>query len=299
MHCVNQKLDFLMNNILSLFDKHAPLILINSSRKNLPWITDNIRLLQNLRDSARKKYIKSNKQEHFDYYKMLRNYTQFAIRSEKKAYLNMCLNLSNEQSVWREMRSLNIVSSRKTNNIPHNLLNLSDMNKLFTSPIVKNIPNNYLFYLSHYANKYQASKVIIMNLILLQNLMFLLYFIASNLKLLVTIILVLQWYKCVVFPTAWKVALVRPLPRATQPNTFNDLRPIAILPMLSKLCEKILETQLRAHLNKFNILPKYQSGFRPGYSCGTCLAKNHRWYYKILRREKIYYISFYRLHQSI
>ena len=35
--------------------------------------------------------------------------------------------------------------------------------------------------------------------------------------------------------------------------------------------ERILNNQIRDHVNEFNILPPCQSGFRPGYSCTTAL----------------------------
>lgn len=73
------------------------------------------------------------------------------------------------------------------------------------------------------------------------------------------------------FPSLWKLAYVTPLPKVSSPVEFKDLRPISILPALSKLYEKILYLQLKEHLNKYNILPSVQSGFRAGHGCETAL----------------------------
>lgn len=43
------------------------------------------------------------------------------------------------------------------------------------------------------------------------------------------------------------------------------------MPVLSKVVEKIMNYQIRDHINRYNILPPHQSGFRAGYSCATAL----------------------------
>lgn len=75
------------------------------------------------------------------------------------------------------------------------------------------------------------------------------------------------------FPKAWKTSYIIPLPKNNHPSSFTDLRPVSILPTLSKVIEKICEKQIREHLNSFEILPKFQSGFRPGHSCATALLR--------------------------
>lgn len=76
-----------------------------------------------------------------------------------------------------------------------------------------------------------------------------------------------------VFPTSWKKAHVIPIPKISNPQNFNDLRPISILPTLSKVLEKAIENQMLEHLNKNNIIQATQSGFRSGHSCTTALLK--------------------------
>lgn len=75
-----------------------------------------------------------------------------------------------------------------------------------------------------------------------------------------------------VYPSIWKEARVVPIPKNNRPTTITDLRPISILPVMSRIFERILERQLSKHINNFHILPSFQSGFRPGYSCTTALT---------------------------
>uniref|UniRef100_V5GR23 Putative RNA-directed DNA polymerase from transposon BS n=1 Tax=Anoplophora glabripennis TaxID=217634 RepID=V5GR23_ANOGL len=55
------------------------------------------------------------------------------------------------------------------------------------------------------------------------------------------------------------------------PRELKDLRPISILPALSKILEYIVKDQIMNHLTINNILPVEQSGFREGHSCSTAL----------------------------
>ena len=74
------------------------------------------------------------------------------------------------------------------------------------------------------------------------------------------------------FPLYWKKSRVVPIPKIKNPSELSHLRSISILPVLSKVLEKVLEKQIQSFLNKNNILPEKQSGFRPGYSCSTASA---------------------------
>ncbi len=51
----------------------------------------------------------------------------------------------------------------------------------------------------------------------------------------------------------------------------NNYQPVSILPVLSKVLEKIAHEQVYAHLRTSNYLSDRQSGFRKGYSTTTCL----------------------------
>lgn len=50
-----------------------------------------------------------------------------------------------------------------------------------------------------------------------------------------------------IFPDIWKQALVKPIPKINNPEDFKDLRPISILPALSKVMERIVDLQIRAY----------------------------------------------------
>ena len=58
----------------------------------------------------------------------------------------------------------------------------------------------------------------------------------------------------------------------TDPKNF---RPISLLPLISKIIERIIHDQTMNFLSDSNVLYKYQSGFRKFNSADTCLSYLH------------------------
>ena len=75
------------------------------------------------------------------------------------------------------------------------------------------------------------------------------------------------------FPSLWKEAKVKPLYKAGAKDDVNNYRPISILPTLSKLIEKWVNSQFFEYLNAFDLLHKSQSGFRPKHSTESALTR--------------------------
>ena len=76
-------------------------------------------------------------------------------------------------------------------------------------------------------------------------------------------------------PQAWKMAKVIPIFKAGNRKMLNNYRPISILPLVSKILEKAVHSQLLPYLTTNNLLSPNQSGFRPGYSTLAAVAHAH------------------------
>lgn len=74
-----------------------------------------------------------------------------------------------------------------------------------------------------------------------------------------------------IFPDAWKHAIVLPVPKIADPTALSHLRPISILPALSKLLEMVMAKQITEYVLQNNVIPSSQSGFRATYSTTTAL----------------------------
>ena len=72
-------------------------------------------------------------------------------------------------------------------------------------------------------------------------------------------------------PKEWKHARVIPLYKDGKCDEASNYRPISMLPIISKIMERIVHDQLYKVIEENNILNKWQSGFRPGYSTETAM----------------------------
>ena len=81
------------------------------------------------------------------------------------------------------------------------------------------------------------------------------------------------------FPSEWKAARVIPIFKKGQRTMLDNYRPISILPVVSKLMERILHDQMFDYLMNENILSEHQYGFRPSHSTTTTLLDcTNEWY---------------------
>lgn len=71
---IEDKAMFLSDNIVRLFDLHAPLRSIKISKPYLPWITENVKFMIKLRNLALNRFKRTRSPVHWEYYKQLRNY---------------------------------------------------------------------------------------------------------------------------------------------------------------------------------------------------------------------------------
>ncbi len=65
-----------------------------------------------------------------------------------------------------------------------------------------------------------------------------------------------------VFPTAEKCAKVTPLHKSDEKMVMDNYRPISVLPILSKVFERMVHNQLYTYLEENNLLSDCQFGFR-------------------------------------
>lgn len=65
------------------------------------------------------------------------------------------------------------------------------------------------------------------------------------------------------YPTQWKCAVIIMIPKPNKPeNNVSSYRPISLLPLFSKIFERIVSNRLMPILERQNIIPDYQFGFR-------------------------------------
>ena len=75
-----------------------------------------------------------------------------------------------------------------------------------------------------------------------------------------------------VFPDAFEVAKLKPTYKKGKKTNVSNYRPFSLLPVISKVIERIVHDQTNKFLSEYNILYNFQSAFRPNYSANLCLA---------------------------
>lgn len=286
---IDGKVSFFNENINILMDIHAPFKTSTFNKFHKPWVTDNVKLIMNLRDKAEKKFKRSKNPLHFDEYKNLRNFVNICIKREKRAYLQTSL-LKGSKDKWNALKKLNIVKKNKevTKIIPENLSNVNAINQHFVNsvPAINNPGNDIYDYYNNIKDTIKVSlqfkpisvsevcnylvsiktRAVGADGIHINFIILCCPFILDYICHIVNFCIINS-----VFPSEWKLAHVVPLPKTDSPTEYNHLRPINILAVLSKILEYAIKSQLVEHIEINNILPETQSGFRAGHSCATAL----------------------------
>ena len=74
------------------------------------------------------------------------------------------------------------------------------------------------------------------------------------------------------FPDSCKIAKLKPIYKKGSLTEASNYRPISLLPLISKVIEKVIHDQTSTFLNSRNLLYNYQSGFRKNHSTDFCLS---------------------------
>jgi len=86
------------------------------------------------------------------------------------------------------------------------------------------------------------------------------------------------------FPDCWKAAIVTPVLKSHKNFSLSNFRPISVLPIFSKVLERVVSDQIVDHFHKYNLFSQKQSGFRHGYSTQDVLLHVVNSCYKAIDR---------------
>ncbi|CAB3228376.1 unnamed protein product [Arctia plantaginis] len=289
-HDVNTMVYMFDAYISHLFDIHAPFKRIKVGNVPTPWITDVIKIMMTLRDEALARFHKTKSEAHKNYYKQLKNLVTSSLRQEKKAYFKFYVNNNskNPKDMWRHLKSISILNDSCGPSIPDHLNVADDINNFFLDlPGNTNADLDTLQYFKNSKlneNHFELKKISEKNVIEiintiktkayghdLVNIDMIRMTLPKTLETITSIIN--KSIETKVFPDSWKIALVKPIPKTRHVIHVKDLRPISILPVISKIIERVVEKQLKPYLESNSILPLHQSGFRSGHGTATALTQ--------------------------
>lgn len=288
LNSVNDMVSSLSNLIVNLFDAFAPEKTITLRGHQLPWLTSNVRYIMQLRNKAHTKFRLSHSEADKDEYKKLKSLVNCSIYSEKVAYFNDNINknIGNGKKLWKNLKSTVLPDFNGCTELPDSFNDPNLINQSFLNiPGENNIDISHLTYFEYHrycngtfrlqpVHENEVAKIILRiksnatgsdmisrDMILLT--------LPSTLKIITAIIN--SSIREGVFPSMWKSAIVRPIPKKSNPTDLKDLRPISILPYLSKILEKVVYNQVVCYCESNHIFPDLQSGFRKNRSTATAL----------------------------
>lgn len=300
-HDPNLVVNRLIEKIGTSIKENTQVIPVSNAQVILkPWITDGLlRCIKN-RNKLQKK---CKKEPHNEIdkiiYKRYRNYCNKLIKKVKRQYDKELLanSVSNNKTLWKNIKYITYTNKNKNSNVE--LLNIKSdpvecantVNDYFAQ-IGKNLasalmrpPEALMPALEplHTNTSHQLSSFVLLptdcdevNSILMSlkndsapgwdNIHTV--FLKKAKYLIVPIITHLTnlCFETGKFPTALKKSIITPVLKGGDREEVSNYRPISVLPAISKVLEKLLNTRLLKYLKKYNIISKSQFGFQQGKS---------------------------------
>ena len=304
---VNNKFDTFLKDLNALTNQHAPIK--RRSRKEMklkdkPWINNRILKMMRIRDRILQKMKKQPTPDNVKLYKKFRNRVSNELKESKAQYFHtyFSINSQNMKKLWSSIKSIishksstsssinkikdkdgNVTSdpSKMSNIFNDFYVNVADgMTK--TIPITRKFPLDYLsgrmrnslflapvtlIEVNDLISILNPSKSVGPNSIPIKLLRIIGLSISPLLALLVN-----QSFQSGIFPDKLKIAKVISLFKKGNPELPSNYRPISLLPVFSKIFEKLMYRRLYKFLEIHKVLYSLQFGFQENHSIDHALV---------------------------
>ena len=302
--------DFI-NKLTSVINTIAPIKKKKVKNNSQDWFDGEVAEKIAIRDKLFKKFKKSKLHVDKDLFREARNNVENIIKSKKKTYFEDKLkeNIAKPKELWKTLNGLGLSKKGTQSGVTNVCLKendkfvfdpaaISNVFKTFFSDIAINLlaklptaPNRFNknsvseFYKKfNIKNKFQFSHVTDETILeILKNLdvtkatgidNIAAIFLKDGAEILASPIAQLcnLSISTSIFPDDCKTAKLIPIYKKGCQTDPKNYRPISLLPLISKVIEKVIHDQTQSFLDENNILYDYQSGFRKKYSTESCLS---------------------------
>ena len=302
----NSSYNLFSDNYLTLFNKYFPYVKMSrKSFKNKPHITSGIKVSIKHRNRLFKKYLENRTELNESIWKKFKNKTTEIIRKAEQNYYRSKISSENNcsKNLWKTFGKILNNNKIKHNKISHLIVRnqkitepqavsesinefFSEVGAKLATKFSNHNNNEHKKYLNppapHSILLYKINEKEIKDTITnLKNSnssghdYFSSRFIKLSAPLLVPALEIffnLSLYTGV-YPNNLKIAKVTPIFKKGDPASVNNYRPISILSTINKIFEKILYNRLTKYINDFQLLYKYQFGFRQNHSTEHALIE--------------------------
>ena len=307
---VNEAYSDFVHKLMSVIDSISPLKQVRVKSNTKPWFDRFILEAIRVRDKLRKKYKKSGLNVDFDMFKKAQKHAKQLIKTKKCTYVKDQLkqNIANPSKLWKVLKSIGVPSNsastakvclkdkdnallfepKETSNVFKEFyenLAQSLVDKLPAAPNRFTLDTTKTFYermnitgsfsllpvdqasvlkMLEQTNPNKASGIDKLPGIFIKDGASLL---AAPFTQLINLSISTS-----TFPDPFKIAKLVALYKKGCKTDPKNYRPVSLLPLLSKIFEKVVHLQTEKFLSNNNILYKNQSGFRPLHSTESCLT---------------------------
>ena len=286
----NEQLSVFNSLILGCLNVHAPIKTCKMTRPPAPWMRDlKITTLQKEAKQLRVKAHRTENDEDWKEYRSTKNKLKKEIKSTKSRFYKKAFSSRRPKEVWQTIHRILKPNSKPIAECPDSLNKYyNGVAERLTSSKRTTIEDlkvmiNELSHLNENAFKLQPTSYndvrktlntirsdcstghdsIPINLLKPVS-----EFIISPLNFIIN-----NFISFRTFPEYWKVARISPVPKLNNPSSPSDFRPISVLPLLSKVYERVVLQQLVFHIENLMLYKSTQHGFRKSHSTTSCLMK--------------------------
>lgn len=269
-----------LNGIVESLHDCVPTSRSRSNSDDYKWMNSR-KIIQGRkeRDLAYGVYLANHTAENWRLYCRLRNKAKSIIRKSRHKYGNKLFSKSNNSQTWIKLRNLGCVGRENP------ILNTSDIESIAENFLNNLTPDDHdLFNFQDFIENPDSFSF---TPITQHDLLFAVNSIKSNatgydnipikfIKIIFPLIspLILHLINTVFttskFPAAWKLGRVVPISK-NGCYDIDNLRPISILPAMSKILENLMKVQILSHCDSFSLLHPHQYAFRKNHNTTSLL----------------------------
>jgi len=284
---VSDKIGVMNKLITDCIDRHAPIRKVKLTRPSSPWMKDlDITHLQHQKNLFRQNLKNNRDEQQLNQLRQVRNKLKSTIRETKKKFLKSLLSNKTSTEAWKVINKILHPRLKRMDVDPE------DINQFFNTTAVRTTGKNaekltksFIRDLPDHPDNFQLRPVTYEEV--LKAILELrsdcstghdnipAKFVKPVSQYLISPLthIINSCIQSSTFPDVWKISRICPVPKVNDPQSLVDYRPISILPILSKVFERVILQQLTDHIESKAIFLERQSGFRKSHSTTTILLK--------------------------
>ena len=313
-----QAVNIFTSKLTLILDEMAPMKTYQVRKKYAPWLTNGTKGLMTERDLAQKKAAETGKADDWKHFRKLRNQINSKLKKEKTQWqanrMEMC---SNTSDTWKTVKNwlgwksggppTQLVVDGELKSKPKDLSKC--MNEFFINkvrnlradiPACRKDPFERLQSLMANRNCVFSFKAVHPDEVkkVIDNLKnsktcgvdnidsFVIKLAGTDLTPAITHIANLSLSQSY-FPSTWKTAKVIPLFKKEDATLPKNYRPVSLLPVTSKILERVAYQQLVEYLEQNHLLHHSHHGFRKHHSTTTALLEMYSSWVEAYQEDKV------------